>query len=36
MKYDIPNDKPELFDNYFNEITEVLNNLSEDDWRTEE
>ena len=36
MKYDIPNDKPELFDNYFNEITEVLNNLPEDDWRTEE
>jgi len=37
IKYDIPNDKPELFDNYIREITEVLDNLKEDDeWRTEE
>ncbi len=36
MKYDIPNDRPELFDSYFTEITDVLNNLKEDDeWRTE-
>ena len=37
MKYDIPNDKPELFDNYIREITEVLDNLKEDDeWRAAE
>ena len=36
MKYDIPNDKPEMFDDYLNEITEVLDNLtSEDEWRPE-
>ncbi|MCQ2464079.1 MAG: V-type ATP synthase subunit A [Oscillospiraceae bacterium] len=36
MKYDIPNDKPEMFDGYITEITEVLNNLREDDeWGTE-
>lgn len=37
MKYDIPNDKPELFDNYIREITEILDNLKEDDeWRAAE
>ncbi|MDO5148574.1 MAG: V-type ATP synthase subunit A [Oscillospiraceae bacterium] len=37
MKYDIPNNKPELFDNYIREITEVLDNLKEDDeWRAAE
>ncbi len=36
IKYDIPNDKPEMFDDYMNEITEVLDNLtSEDEWRPE-
>ena len=36
IKYEIPNDKPELFDNYINEITETLDSLSdEDEWRAE-
>ena len=33
MKYDIPNDKPEMFDNYFKEITETLDKITnDDDW----
>ena len=28
MKYDIPNDKPELFDGYIDEITKVFENLT--------
>lgn len=37
MKYDIPNDKPEMFDAYFDEITEVLSGVTvEDEWRSEE
>ena len=36
IKYEIPNDKPELFDNYITEITETLDSLSdEDEWRAE-
>ncbi|MBR6598840.1 MAG: V-type ATP synthase subunit A, partial [Oscillospiraceae bacterium] len=31
MKYDIPNDKPEMFDNYFKEITETLDKITNDD-----
>ena len=34
MKYDIPNDKPEMFDDYIKEITDVLDNIkSDDEWR---
>lgn len=38
VKYDIPNDKPEMFDEYFTEITDVLGGLKseEDEWRSEE
>lgn len=37
MKYDIPNDKPEMFDDYLKEITEVLSNIKTDDeWRSGE
>ncbi|MBQ5337246.1 MAG: V-type ATP synthase subunit A [Oscillospiraceae bacterium] len=36
IKYEIPNDKPELFDNYINEITETLDSLSDEgEWRAE-
>ncbi len=36
IKYEIPNDQLELFDNYINEITETLDSLSdEDEWRAE-
>ena len=36
IKYEIPNDQLELFDNYINEITETLDSLSDDDeWRAE-
>lgn len=38
VKYDIPNDKLEMFDDYFTEITDVLGGLKseEDEWRSEE
>ncbi len=37
MKYDIPNDKPEMFDDYIKEITDVLDNIkSDDEWRAEQ
>ena len=38
VKYDIPNDKLEMFDEYFTEITDVLGGLKseEDEWRSEE
>ncbi len=36
IKYDIPNDKPEMFEDYFKEITDVLDEIKdEDDWRAE-
>ena len=28
MKYDIPNDKPEMFDEYISEIDSVINSLN--------
>jgi V/A-type H+-transporting ATPase subunit A len=28
IKYDIPNDKPELFDDYFKEITETIDRIT--------
>ncbi len=38
VKYDIPNDKLEMFDDYFTEITDVLGGLKseEEEWRSEE
>ena len=36
IKYEIPNDQLELFDNYINEITETLDSLSDEgEWRAE-
>jgi len=36
IKYEIPNDHPEMFDNYITEITETLDSLSDEgEWRAE-